>query len=299
MIKKLNTVLVAVFAAMAALKGVKLLTHRSGESADSQAADAERSGGASQLAPHVYYAYWAGYTLQNPVSNRNGILLDMVRAVFPNAEFRFVNGDVSDMADRLRGDSRAVVVGFGAHEALAEFPAAPTPLMHCPLVLMTLRTNPWYYEGFSSLTNLKIVASDSFLDYTVMRRLKELADRGEASLSVMTNAVTKVELAEMVMNGEADAMVIADLRNAEGAPKDGLTAMRFIQNFRKSSVIASDGTLLYVSGLDADFAKKVVEDYESGIRRIDRTGELRRICEYYGTPYDPPRDPELKAVVTP
>ena len=98
-------------------------------------------------------------------------------------------------------------------------------------------------------------------------------------------------LNRVVGKGEADAMVIADLHNSDGAPKDGLTSMRFIQNFRKSSVIASEGTLLYVSGLDADFAKKVIDDFERGIRRIDASGELRRICEYYGTPYAPPPNP--------
>lgn len=295
MIKKVNILLAVLFAAMIALKGLKSLTQSGGTPAAPQEAEKERSGDVSELAPHVYYAYWAGYTLENPISNRNGVLLDMVRAVFPNAVFNLVNGNVSNIVDKLREDSRAVVVGFGAHEAFAEFPVAPTPLMHCPLVLMTLRTNPWHYEDFSSLTNLKIVANDSFLDYTVMRRLKELTDGGEAKLRVVTNQLTKVELAEMVMKGEADAMVIADLQNVEGAPKDGLTSMRFIQSFRKSSVIASEGTLLYVSGLDADFAKKVIEDYESGIRRIDGTGELRRICEYYGTPYETPRAPDQKS----
>ena len=299
MIKKVNILLAVLFAVMLALKGLKSLSQSGGAPAAPQEAEEERSGDVSELAPHVYYAYWAGYTLVNPISNRNGVLLDMVRAVFPNAVFKFVNGNVSDVVEKLREDSRAVVVGFGAHEALAEFPVAPTPLMQCPLVLMTLRTNPWYYDGFSSLTNLKIVANDAFRDYSVMRTLKELTDRGEAKLRVVTNELAKVELAELVMKGEADAMVIADLQNVEGAHKDGLTAMRFIQNFRKSSVVASEGTLLYVSGLDADFAKRVIDDFESGIRRIDASGELRRICEYYGTPYEPLHAADPEAAETP
>ena len=97
-----------------------------------------------------------------------------------------------------------------------------------------------------------------------------------------------VDLAEMVLKGEADAMVVADFKNVEGASRDGLASMRLIQSFWKSSDIASDETLLYVSGVDADYEKKVIDDFESGIRRIDKSGELRRIYEYYGTPYEPP-----------
>lgn len=298
MIRKVNIALAVLFVAMFALKGLKTVM-QSGEAPVAREESAETSGDVSDIAPHVYYEYWAGYTLENPISNRNGVLLDMVRAVFPNATFNLVHGDVSNVVERLRTDSRAVVVGFGDHEALAEFPVAPTPLMRCPLVLMTLRTNPWRYTDFSSLTNLRIVASDAFLDYTDIRRLKELTGRGGAHLSIMPDDVTKVAMAQMLLKGGADAMVIADLHNAEGASKDGLTSMRFIQSFRKSSVVASEGTLLYVSGLDADFTKRVIDDFESGIRRIDASGELRRICEYYGTPYEPLHAPDPEAAETP
>ena len=284
MIKKLNIALAVLFVAMFALKGLRSVTGPKARATAAPAAESA-SGDRSQLAPRVYYQYWAGYTLENPISNRNGVLLDILRAVFPNATFTCLHGEIAEVAEKLRTDDRAVVVGFGAHEALAEFPCAPTPLMHCPLVLMTLRTNPWYYEDFSSLTNLKIVASDAFLDYLVIRRLKELTDRGEANLIVMTNDETKVELGEMVLKGNADALAVADLQNVEGAPKDGLTSVKFIQSFRKSPVIASEGTLLYATGIDADFSGKVIEDFEKGFRRIAASGELRRICEYYGVPH--------------
>jgi hypothetical protein len=73
--------------------------------------------------------------------------------------------------------------------------------------------------------------------------------------------------------------------NVEGATLDGLTSLRFLQRFRKSKVIANDGTMLYVSGKDADFAKRVIDAFEAGIRRIEKSGERRRIFEYYGVPY--------------
>jgi len=42
---------------------------------------------------------------------------------------------------------KAVVVGFGEHPDLKGVRRAQTPLMKCPLVLMTQRTNPWRYKG--------------------------------------------------------------------------------------------------------------------------------------------------------
>ena len=69
--------------------------------------------------------------------------------------------------------------------------------------------------------------------------------------------------------------------------RDGGEGRRFIQHFRKSKPIANDGTLLHVSGNDAGFAKSLVEEYEAGLRRIDKNGMRRRIFEYYGLPYEP------------
>ena len=65
---------------------------------------------------------------------------------------------------------------------------------------------------------------------------------------------------------------------------DGLTSTRFLQNFRKSKMISSDGTVFYVSGKDPEFAKRLVEEFEAGFRRIKENGQLRRIREYYGIP---------------
>ena len=286
MIKKINIALAIAFAAMFAMKGLKNFKEASAKRAAAQDLAAEQQG-ESQLAPRVYYGYWAGYTLENPISNRNGVLLDIVRAIFPKSTFHHIHGDVKDFAKVLREDPHAVVVGFGSHPALKESPSAPTPLMACPLVVMTLRTNPWYYDGVKSLDGLRILADEAFLDYKVIRDLHERAGQNPERLRIMPSAVSKVVMAEMVAKGEADAFVMADLANVNGAAVDSLAPVRFIQHFRKSKPIANDGTLLYVSGNDAGFAKSVVEEYEAGLRRIDKNGMRRRIFEYYGIAYEP------------
>jgi len=286
MIKKINIALAVAFAVLLAFKGLKNLKNaRAEKSTSRQDAVASRQE-ISQLAPRVYYAYWAGYTLENPISNRNGILLDIVRAIFPNATYHRIKGEVDEFVKVLRDDANAVVVGFGEHPALKEFPRAATPLMHCPLVLMTLRTNPWRYKDASSLNGLRIVADEAFLDYKVMRDLRDGEGKGSTKLRLMPSTVSKVELAEMVEKGEADAFAMGDLKNAEGADRDGLTSVRILQNFRKSKPIANDGTLFYASGKDAALAKQLIDEFEKGIRRIEENGMRRRVFEYYGIRYE-------------
>ena len=288
MIKKINVALAIAFAVLLTVKGLKQLKDAAtARSATRQNVAAAQQADVSSLAPHVYYGYWAGYTLENPISNRNGILLDIVRAVFPKATFSHVHGNVEAFAKIMQEDPNAVVVGFGKHPELKKYQSAPTPLMHCPLVLMTLRTNPWRYKGAASLDELRIVSDEAFLDYKVIRELHARVGKNSDRLRLVPSTVTKVGLAEIVEKGEADAFVMADLMNVEGATLDGLTSLRFLQRFRKSKVIANDGTMLYVSGKDADFAKRVIDAYEAGIRRVEKSGERRRIFEYYGVPYTP------------
>ncbi len=285
MIKKLNILLVVVLCAMFAMKGLKEIKksrERQTQVKEEVAARQE----VSSLAPCAYYGYWAGYTVENPISNRNGMLLDIVKAIFPNATFRRLYGDVTEFAQHLREDPNAVVVGFGEHPDLKNAKAAPTPLMYCPIVLLTLRTNPWRYKDVSSLEGVRILANEAFLDYKVLRDL--LAKYGEDSpyLRIMPAFVSKEKQAEMVANGEADAFVSTGVDNSE-VIMDGIASTRILQQFRKSDPIGNDGTFLYVSTKDASFATNVVAEYEAGLRRIDASGQLRRILEYYGMPYAP------------
>ena len=286
MIKKVNIILAIAFVAVLGIKGVKEVKVSRAAAANSKAAASRQAeavkDGVSSLAPCVCYGYWSGYSVQDPISNRNGVLLDMVRAIFPNATYRQVRGNVEEFAEILREDSNAVVVGFGEHPALKGMVAAPTPMMHCPLVLMTLRTNPWHYKDASSLNGVRILANEAFLDYKVLRDLRDRLGKDSPFLRILPASVSKVELAEMVENGKADAFVTTGMKNSEGAMRDGFTSVRIIQRFRQSEPIGNEGTFLFVSGKNPEFVKRIVDDYEAGIRRIAKSGELRRILAYYG-----------------
>ena len=68
---------------------------------------------------------------------------------------------------------------------------------------------------------------------------------------------------------------------------DGAMSMRLLYQFRKSEPIASEGTRFIVSKKDPELAKRIVDEFEKGIRRIEKSGERRRIFEYYGAVYEP------------
>lgn len=287
MIKKLNIFLAIVFSLMFGLKGLKEIKASRAKESHSSAPVASGQAKSSGLDPYVCYSYWAGYSLEDPISNRNGVLLDTIKAIFPNATFHRLFGNVEEFAKILRENPKAVVVGFGAHPALKGLCVAPTPISSSPIVLMTLRTNPWQYKGQASLDSLRILTNEAFLDYKVLRDLIKQYGRDSQHLRIMPASVSKLELAEMVEKGEADAFVTTGMNDAAGALMDGIASVRILQRFRKSKVISVDGTFLYVSGIDAAFSKSVIEEYEKGIRRLDVSGQRRRIFEYYGMEYSP------------
>ena len=285
MIKKLNVALVVAIVAILAMKGAARLSSaaRERKAAKAAAAAESRQKGEALPAPNVYYEYWSGYSVVDPISNRNGILLDVVRAIFPDAKFRNVSGGTSAFAKALAEDPTAVVVGFGEHPAFKGVAFAPTPMAYFPIVVMTLRSNPWKYVGPKSLESLRILASETFLDAKVLR---EMHERGAPNLKVMPPSVSKVEFADMVERGKADAFVMTGNVDISDGVMDGFASARLVQRFRSSPDIGSDGALLFVSGLDPDFRKRVVDEYEAGIRRLKASGELDRIFGYYGmTPH--------------
>lgn len=283
MIKKLNVVLVAVFVAMLALKGLNGLKKARAR------ADADRTPAASTAVreapsippPHVYYDYWMYFSSEDPISNRNGILLDTIRAIFPGATFSLLRGGLEQHVQKLREDPRAVVVGYGRHSAFEGCRAAQTPLAYGRVILMTLRSNPWRYTGPDSLDNLRIVMSADGLDYEELRKRHERLGPDSSLLRVFPLTTTPMELAAMVEDGKADAFVTGGDHGIGGGIALG-TSVRIIQRFRKSPEIARGDIMLYVSSLDKDYADRVIEAYEAGIRRIDASGERRRIFDYYG-----------------
>ncbi len=281
MIKKINIFLAICFVVMFAAKGLKQMK-KARDSRPRAPAAAEAKSEAASLAPKVYYSYWSTYSVEDPISNRNGILLDIMRAIFPRATFHRLRADVSGFAKVLREDPKAVVVGFGAHPDFTTCLAAPTPLAYTGFVFMTLRRNPWRYSGPESLKGMRVVSREALLDYSQLRALREKKNtNGEPCLRVVPTETSMASLVEMVEKGEADALVTTGVKDSGGIMTGSIPA-HLMQTFRMSDEVGFDASLLYVSSVDADYAKQVVDEYEKGLVRIEGSGERRRIFEYYG-----------------
>jgi hypothetical protein len=283
MIKKINVALAVAFAVLLALKGLKSLAPAR-SAAPAAAPAAEKSAeAASALAPHVYYFNWPNFSVENPVANRNGVLLDTIKAVFPNAVILHMRGNVPHFAKILREDPRAVVVGYGRHILLDDSAAvSEMPMAYSKAAVMTLRSNPWRYKGPASLAGLKIAANDDFLDYPLVKRAIAARESGGGEdlpeIVVMPDSLSMEDLCKVVESGGADAFLAS-------SDSSGRTFERFshvMRNFRASAPVDEGDVLLHVSKLDPEFAAAVIADYEAGMLRIEASGERRRIFAYYG-----------------
>ena len=295
MIKKFNIALAIAFAVLIAFKAVKALMPERGGSA-AVAAKAAAAAEVESLAINVYYDNWTYFAQEDRISNRNGICLDTLRAIFPKARFHRVNvEDVSSFAEKLREDPSGVLCTFGNHPDLKDFPAAPTPIGQSKIVLYTLRSNPWRYTGPESLEKVKIAAARDFLDFKVLRDLYERFGEDSPRLKVLPANTAAAEFEKIVETGEADAFVATGVKlnnalSADAAQQRSSTSR--LKRFRFSAEIARDDVLLRVSSADPDISKRIVDAYEKGIRRIDANGQRRRIFEYYGfvpQPLPPPQ----------
>ena len=283
MIKKINIIMVVAFVALLGLKGLKeAKAARSRRGTTTANVPVETRQAPEVPPPHVYYVHWMYFASEDPISNRNGILLDTVRAIFPGATFSQLRGGPEQSVQKLREDPHAVVVGYGRHPAFEGCRAAQTPLGYGKFILMTLRSNPWRYTGPDSLDKLRIVMLSECLDYKELRERHERLGPDSPLLRVFPQTMTPMELAAMVEEGRADAFVTGgDHGNASGIALEA-TSVRILQRFRKSPEIGRGNVLLYVSSVDKDYSDRLIAAYEAGIRRIDASGERRRIFDYYG-----------------
>ena len=285
MIKKFNIALAIAFAVLIAFKAVKSIMPERGGNA---AVAAKTAGGREDETPaiNVYYDNWTYFAQEDRISNRNGICLDTLRAIFPKAQFHRVNGEnIFSYAKKLQEDPSGVLCTFGTHPDLKDFAVAPTPIASSKIVLYTLRSNPWRYTGPKSLENIKIATARDFLDSKLLRDLYERYGEDSPRLKVLPVSVTAAELEKTVESGAADAFVATGVKlnnalSADAAQQRSSTSR--LKRFRFSGEVSRSDVLFIVSSLDPDLSKRIVDAYETGLRRIDKSGQRRRIFEYYG-----------------
>lgn len=283
MIRKINITLAVAFVVLFAVKGLKSLSSSRPAARAEAVGETSAVGGASSLAPRVYYFNWTNFAVENKLANRSGVLLDTMRTIFPKATFVHLRGDVTAFAKALRDDPCAVVVGYGHHPALEGVGVvSEIPLAYSRLALMTMRSNPWRYKGPKSLAGLRIVTDDDFLDFPLVQRLLKEWDAGKSdgvpAIKVVPDSRSREELAKIVEKGEADGF-FATCDRAERLPEQ--MSATILQRFRMSDEIDRGGVLVRVSNLDQEFAKALIAEYEAGMRKIDANGVRRRIFDYY------------------
>lgn len=275
MIRKLCAFLLVVIVLMVVAKtAFTLRGSRSHAPSAIQTAQAETE----TIAPVVYYTSWVPYAIENELTNRNGYLLDLVRAVFPRARFVRLYGDTSVVAEVLEKDPLGVSIMQGDHYTLAKFPGAPKPVLVDNVVVHTMRTNSWNYTGPKSLEKLRLVFQD---DYLICKELDKHAKANPDNVHVCkTEDPAYGDVAGEVIAGRADGFVSTKALQSDSR-SIGFTAGKMLV-LRASKPIGTVEIFFKVSNRDPKLAGTILEAWERGLKRIEKSGELARLRDYYG-----------------
>jgi len=280
MIKKLNIALVVVVLALFGLKGLKDVMDakkaaKSGEALAALSVDDRNAA----FTPHIYSAQWHPFVNPDELSNRNGYVVDVLRAIFPKLKVTIMRGGISNCVHVLATDAHALVVNYGDHPAFADFPKAPTQVSWMCYGLFFKRDLKWRYEGPESLDALRIACSDTYFDSPVLRAFQSKWKDTPGKLTVVRGKNFNSADFSGIERGEFDAFAgMLKGNNAERARGDAYLYTRY----SKSGPI--DVIPLYVrcSNLDMAYTKAFIAAYEAGMKEIEADGRLRRIREYYG-----------------
>lgn len=276
MIRKINLVLFTVFLALLGAKAFKnaLVKRRAQQPTAVEAVASD----VSKLAPHFYYVSWTGFSGMNPVSNRNGVLLDILRTIFPKASFTRFEGNVTELAAKLNADPSAAMPVCGDYPELNQCPKAKTPLCEAELVLLTARANPWRYKDESSLDALRIGVLSDMKEFPLVRRLRERWKDQPERLTVLPSASTVSDISAKFEGGTINAFFWT---GGAGACAVDVSSAFVLQRVRMSKPIAKTPVILHASSQSPEKSAELLRDYEAGMVRLERTGALRRIREYY------------------
>lgn len=276
MIKKLNIALLVFFAAMI---GMKALKNHLNERRSAPVKVAVKSQVEETVKPTIYYSLWARYAFPNEISNRNGIILDKMRAIFPKAKFVEIEDTYECALDAIDKDPAGVLVTFGCLEELCEKSlTAPTPIAQASLALYLPRSSSWVYAGPESLDELKIVSMPSYLDFKAVR---DFAARhsDDGKITFIRDNPTIMKSFEYMMSDEYDAMFGTYDIPAEIVQE--LSGAFLLGRVKKTEPIDTMDIVLHVSNKDEALANKIIDAYEKGMKRIKDSGELSRIEAYY------------------
>ena len=277
MIKKLNICLFVAVLTMLLLKvGVDVLANRrTGGDAGSAAVPALNA----EFSPRIVYEPMVPFAVENPLTRRDGCILDMLQAIFPNARRDVRDLDPETTARILSEDPTAVCISYGDHPALRGFPHASTPLAVEDVVLYTSRELEWSYTGPDALAKLRIGMTSDYEDAPNLMRLYEASQKTDRPMRLFKPSDKYYDdPLTAILDGVVDAVALSALDYS--SRELGITA-ETIFSFNVTPAIDHVPILLIVSNADPEYAKRLIDAYEAGFKEIEASGLLRRIREYY------------------
>lgn len=279
MIKKLNAVLFVLLFLLLGLKALKdKLAAQQSQAVEFVEAKPVRN---AEFAPTVYYLPWVPYAVPNPITNRNGYLLDVIHEIFPNARFVRLSGTVRTVAEALARDPAGVQCEYGDHQYLTNVVSAATPLLTREIAVYTDRSNPWAYDGVESLEKLRLSICVNDLDSKVLRAYAEKHGNDPKRLRIYSGELRdRDEWRNDLKAKRVDGYVDTRVENLKTSHLGSL-AVRLLWA-SVSLPIDTVEVRFSVSNRDPAYAKQLIDAYERGIREMEASGELRRLRDYYG-----------------
>lgn len=277
MIKKLNIVLFVLVVSMLGAKFAvdQLSAVRRGSSAPKRAAASVLNAG---FAPRIIYKEMVSLAMRNPITRRDGYIIDFMEAVFPKG--RFEKCDVTaDAVEILKRDPCAVCVTSGDRPALRGFPRAATPIAEVEIVVYTLRTLEWSYIGPESLAKLKVGVIEGYEDCSELMKFYEASLKTDNPMTVIRSSDKYYrDPLRAVLDGVVDAVAMVKVNYT--SESIGITADTLFK-FNVSPAIERVKLLLIASNVDPKYSSGLIEAYESGCVKLEESGVLRRIREHY------------------
>lgn len=241
----------------------------------------------SELAPDLCVLHSPPYMFVDEISGRRGLFLEQLLSIFPKARLQTRESAVSDewAIEQLKTNPRAAFITLCVQDSDSTtnfMRRARLPMGEIPVVLLTLREQRAVEpEDLAAHPELKIGVFEEARDAAFARTFLR-AGRGK----VYSGDFDLVEKA--LREGEVAAFSLLYRRMNEN---DAYAHSYGMEKLRVSKPLAVEKFGLVVSALDPAFADALIRDYEAGLRRLERSGERRRIHEYYGlpiVPLDPP-----------
>ncbi len=281
MIRKLCFML---FIALLALLAIGLFKKHKKRTAEAVQVIAEETTPLKALAGNalrVRYSFWPPYAAENPVTNRNGYCLDVLRRIFPQATFIRDDRELPEAVPVLSEDPAAAFVIFGKHPLLKDFPQSTEVFGFYNVVIFSPRQKAWRYAGPDSLETICLGYGADYLEVPLVADLSAKYQNDPTRIKCFPFGSKMNVWMALAEKGEVDAFIATE---ATGEWDDAHSNLVLRDAFRASEPIARMPLYLTLSGLDPAYAARVLQEFDDGIRRLEREGVLTRLRQHYGLP---------------